>query len=360
MQRLGIDCRFGSVYGGLGTYTRSLVCAMLRRSDPWQTVLFVKSEDEPWLRKLPKNKAELIEAPFDHYSLSEQTAFPNLLQDSGCDILFFPHFNVPVWNQLPYVCTVHDLILHRFPNESGFLKRLAYRFVLSQALRHAKAVSSVSEYTKKDIAEIYGTRAAAKVSVIYPGVDPSFVRQFDAAQAEVRGRHQLVSPYLLYIGNAKEHKNVPVLIEAFRQSGLAGIELVLVTGGRESAHLRRTQGVRLLGSVPPEELPALLSGASACVTATKLEGFCLPLLEAMACGTPVVATDTGPIPEVTAGHAVLVPPDPASLAQALRTVVLHPPGRNALEAAKAHAQAFSWDRTAAGTAALLQRALHGA
>lgn len=357
MQQIGIDCRFSSLHGGLGTYTRSLVSALLLRSDPWATTLFVKNLSDPWLSSLPPDSARIIYTPFDHYSLAEQTALPNALQDAGCDLLLFPHFNVPLFTQTPFVCTVHDLILHRFPNESSLWKRLAYKFVLSSALRNARAVSCVSEYSKEELLRYYGSRVAAKTSVISPGVSNLFSPQSSEVQDKIRQKYSLHAPFLIYIGNAKEHKNTPVLLEAFAQSGLEGVELVLVTGGHESLRLVRMPNVRYLQNVDDEDLSALLSASHACVTATLLEGFCLPLIEAMACGTPVVATNTGPIPAITGGHAVLSDPSVDAFSAALRSIVLHPPSHQALSAARLWSQGYSWDIAAAETAALLMSSL---
>ncbi len=358
MSLVGIDCRFGGVYGGLGTYTRHLVTALLKRDDPWSYVLFVDDARAEWLDPLRK-RAKILEAPFPHYSFREQFEFPNLIQDSGADFLFFPHFNVPLSCTTPFICTVHDLILHRFPNESGFLKRMAYRFVLRQALSRSKAVTTVSDYTKGDIHAVYGSVFDEKVSVVYPGVSAVFRPPSGEAVVASKQKHRLDQPYLLYIGNCKEHKNVQTLIGAFGRSGLSGIELVLLTGGRETAHLHRAPGVRILSGVAESEIPALLGGSLACVTATLLEGFCLPLIEAMACRTPVLGTWAGPIPEVCGGHALLAEPTVEALTEALRAVVMEPSHRapKKLDAAEKWARAFTWDRTAEQTASLIRAEL---
>lgn len=356
MALVGIDCRFGTALGGLGTYTRQLVTALLARKDPWTYVLFADDERAEWLKPLQTHgNTRIIEAPFRHYSLAEQFEFPNLIQDNEPDLFLFPHFNVPLSCTTPFICTVHDLILHRFPNEAGWLKRLAYRFVLRQALSRARAVSTVSDFTKSDMRSVYGSVFEKKVSVVYPGVSPIFKHQPENVQSDIRMRHGLERPFLLYVGNCKQHKNVAVLLEAFKTSGLSGIELVLVTGGRESAFLRRTEGVRFLSGLPEDELPALMSASAACVTATLLEGFCLPLMEAMACRTPVLGTWAGPIPEVCGGHALLVEPTVKGIAEGLRTIVMNHECRSTkkLDAAQAWAKAFAWERTAEQTASLL-------
>jgi glycosyltransferase involved in cell wall biosynthesis len=359
MALVGIDCRFGSALGGLGTYTRHLVTALIERSDPWSYVLFVDDAHAEWIRTLPRVSVKIVQAPFPHYSFQEQFEFPNLIQDSEPDLFFFPHFNAPLSCTIPFICTVHDLILHRFPNESGMLKRLAYRFVLRQALGRACEITTVSDYTKSDIHAVYGTLFDDKISVVYPGVSSSFVKQSEETLHTARLKYRLDQPYLLYVGNCKEHKNVPVLIDAFQRARLPGVELILLTGGRETAHLKRTEGVRVLSGVAEEDLPAVFAASLGCVTATLLEGFCLPLIEAMACHTPVLATWAGPIPEVCGGHALLAEPTVEAMAEGMHSLVTDPGLRSAkkLVAAAQWAYAFTWQRTAEHTAALLKEHL---
>lgn len=358
MPTVGIDCRFGSALAGLGTFTRSLTLALLKRTDPWDYVLFVKSQRETWLQSLSAD-VRIQEAPFDHYSFGEQAGFPNLIQDSACDLFFSPHFNVPLMCPVPFVCTVHDLILHRFPNEAPLLKRLAYRFVLGRALRSAQKILAVSTFTQKDLESHYGRGVAAKTVVAYPGVDPSFKHQPENIRSDARSRYDLHKPFFLYVGNCKEHKNVQMLIDAFTEAGLPGVELCIVAGGRECAHLTRRPGVRFLPLVPMEDLPALYSAALACVTATLMEGFCLPLVEAMACRCPVIATASGAIPEVCGGHALLTEPRTRALADAMRSVLQNQKltSASALDAAERFSHVYAWDHTAEITAKVLSELL---
>ena len=150
MQSIGIDCRFAASHSGLGRYTRELVSHLLQRRDGVHYVLFVRSGDEAWLKKDFGSSFSLNVFKCDHYSLAEQMRFPGVIRAAGIDLLFSPHFNVPFLQGVPTVVTVHDLILHRFPNEASFARRLAYRFVMRQSLRNARHVFAVSESTKSD------------------------------------------------------------------------------------------------------------------------------------------------------------------------------------------------------------------
>lgn len=352
MAVVGIDCRFGSALAGLGTFTRNLTTELLQRKDGWSYVLFVKSRHEEWLSPFMNVGVDIREAPFPHYSFREQADFPNLIQDAGCDVFHSPHFNVPFFCPVPFTCTVHDLILHRFPNEATLMKRLAYRFVIGSALRKASHVFAVSQSTKADIASFYGSRIEAKTSVTYPGAPATFGPRSKDLQNEARMRYGLEKPFLMYVGNCKEHKNVRMLIDAFTKAGLPGVELVCIAGGIECAHVGRHKDVRFIPTVPPEDLPTLYSAALGCVTATLMEGFCLPLIEAMACRTPVLATNVGPIPEVCGEHALLVEPTVTRLSDGMRTLVLDASKRSpdTLSSAEKWAARFSWNLTASATA----------
>lgn len=357
MHVVGIDCRFGSKHAGLGTVTRSLVTELVKRRDGFAYVLFVRSLDEPWLSSLKSlNGVTLKEAPFDHYSLSEQTDFPNLLQDTECSLLLSPHFNVPIFCPIPFVCMVHDLILHRFPGHTPWYKRLAYKLVLRSAIKRAKKILTVSEYTKHDIGLHYGASAEAKTAVTYPAAGSAFHPRFAGEQDAARAAHRLDRPFLLYVGNCKSHKNVAMLLDAFEKAALPNVDLALVVTGRECAVLRRREGVRFLQDIDPDELAALYSAALGCVTATLAEGFCIPLVEAMACGCPVLATNAGPLPEVCGDHALLVEPSIDALALGMRTLVTDASLRSSTKkrALQDHAATFSWTTSAEITAGALR------
>ncbi len=111
---LGIDCRFASVYAGLGTYTRELVTALLPLLSQHDVTLFTRGPTV-WLPSSHRNRVRVIDSPYAPYSLAEQLEFPNIVQKSGIELFYATHFNVPLFLSVPFVCTVHDLILHRYP-----------------------------------------------------------------------------------------------------------------------------------------------------------------------------------------------------------------------------------------------------
>lgn len=354
MQSVGIDCRFASAHAGLGTYTRSMVHALLRRNDPWLYTLFVQSLDEEWLRSLPQSKRCTVKvAPYKPYSFAEQFRFPGLIRAAGCDLFYAPHFNVPLFVRTPFICTVQDLILHRYPNNVGLLKQCAYRCVLGSSVRRARKIVAISRSTADDLHRWYQA-TSAKTAVISPGVDPLFQRADEKQIAALRQTYKLGRPFLLYVGNCKQHKNVPMLLEAFRHLQVPEIDLVLLSSGKECDGFVLPPHVRRIAAIAESDFPALYSSAAGCVTASLAEGFGLPMAEAMACGCPVLATRCGSLPEVTGDHAVLVEPTVDALAAGMRRLLTDPALRSVerVEAARRWVLRYDWDASAAALASM--------
>ncbi len=347
---VGIDCRFASEFAGLGTYTRELVAALLRQ-DRFLYTLFVRSLDEPWLALLAHRPHAVVLAPIPHYSFAEQTIFPRLIRQSGIDLLFLPQFNAPLFCPVPFVCTVHDLILHHFPNSSSFVKKLAYRFLMRSSVRRARRVIAVSQTTRTDLIGAYGQSIAEKVEVIYPGIHERFRRVADATARETAEKYNVTSRFLLYVGNAKQHKNVQMLIDAFQLLHRADMQLVLIVSGKEREKLTIGATIRLLSDVHDAHMLALYSAAAGLATASLYEGFGLPVLEAMACGCPVLVTNRGALPEVTNGHAIVVEPTLDAVTDGLRRLLETSPAQEGVEWAKT----FTWEKSAQRLAEIFQR-----
>ncbi|MDD4319788.1 MAG: glycosyltransferase family 1 protein, partial [Candidatus Peribacteraceae bacterium] len=204
-------------------------------------------------------------------------------------------------------------------------KRIAYRVLMRRTVMHARRLISVSSFVATELRAAYGDGIHPRLSVIGEGVDERFRPRSPEEQAEVRKRYDLSLPFFLYVGNAKEHKNVPLLIEAFRRAALPAHRLVLVTGGTEAALLPSAENVCVLSGVDDEHLPALYSAAAAFVTASLYEGYGLPAVEAAACGSPVIAARTAATPETAPAGALLLPPTAAAFAEGFRRPPLPSP-----------------------------------
>jgi glycosyltransferase involved in cell wall biosynthesis len=345
MSHIGIDCRFASGHSGIGRYTREIVLSLLNLSSDHRFTLFVLSKNEEWLLGLP-GKFTVVEATMRHYSLAEQLRLPRIIEDAGIDLFFSPHFNVPLRCPVPFVVTIHDLILHRYPNQASFLKQRAYRFLMKQSVRKAKHIIAVSAFTAQELLDVYGDIAQSKTTVIHEGISPDFFPRSKEDQQVVRDMYDLKQDYFLYVGNAKEHKNVQLLIDAYAHAHPSETELILVSGGKEATDLLLPSGVRCLDSVPEEHLPALYSAAVALVTASLYEGYCFPVLEAAACGSAIIATNGSAIAEVAPQGALLVEPTVDAFIQAFSQP---PEPVNATDTPL-------WDEAATETLSVLQRA----
>ena len=317
MAFIAIDCRFSSTNSGIGRYTRELV-AELVKSDKCNWKLLVRSLKEPWLNKLPDG-VEYIKAPFKHYSIAEQTKLPKLLKKSGAELLFSPHFNVPFFCPIPFVITIHDLILHRYPNQTSVFKRFGYKLLMSRAVRKSRNIITISNFVLNDISDTYGrNRIKNKTSVIYEGVSDSFKPASDKDQEEVKLKYNLPSEFFLYVGNAKEHKNVQTLIDAHKELPDNSPSLVLVSGRSESKKIKINNRIQIISEVSDKDLPAIYSSAKCFVTASLYEGYCLPVVEAQACGCGVIASNKGAIPEVAGKSARLIEPNVDQFVDAMK------------------------------------------
>lgn len=343
---IGIDCRFAASHSGLGRYTRELVTHLLKRADPVQYVLFLRADERSWIPEQTNTQYVTRNTSYPHYSLSEQLHFPRIIYTSRLDLFFSPHFNIPVLTRVPFVVTIHDLILHRYPNQASLPRRLAYRFLMVQAVRRARDIIAVSNFTKSELIQTYGERIGAKCTMIGEAVGDTFTPPSENEHQRVLTKHGLQKPFFLYVGNAKEHKNVQTLIDARALLPADAPGLVLVTGGPEAERLVMKQGTRRMHFVDDADLPALYSAAQAFVTASLYEGFCLPAIEALACGCPVIAPHTTAIAELP-GDIRWTEPTPQAIAAAMSAPLPRP---------AAHHYG-SWQAAAAATATVLRKAL---
>jgi glycosyltransferase involved in cell wall biosynthesis len=240
---------------------------------------------------------------------------------------------------VPVVITLHDLAVFRFPEAFGRWTRAYSRRAVPRAARAARLVLAVSEFTKQEAVELLGL-AEERVRVVPNGVEPVFGPEGESASGD----------YVLAVGTREPRKNLPRLAEAARR---LGVEL-RVAGARGWGDVP-LEGVTLLGEVPDEELARLYRGARCFAYPSLYEGFGIPVLEAMACGTPVVTSDRGGTAETAGDAAVLVDPlDPVAIAAGIeeadrRREELRAPG---LE----RAHGFTWERAAALTAAAYREA----
>lgn len=298
-----------------------------------------------------------------------QVGLPRQLSRSRADVVHSLAFLGPLVAPCPMVVTVADTSYLEFPSDFDYKWKLYSRFI-GPTVRRAAMVITVSEYSKSQILKAYGM-SGERVRVIYHGVAPEFHSDYDPrVVADARGRYQLGDSYVLFVGALEPRKNVVALVEMLSQlkarAEYRDLQLVLAGPGGSGASAIRSAvvrahlepAVRELGYVPSQDLPLLYAGARVFVFPSLLEGFGLPLLEAMACGTPVVAANTSSIPEVTGDAAALVPVGNATaLCEAVAHVLGEPDyAADLRRRGLARVRQFSWVHAARETAAVYQEA----
>jgi glycosyltransferase involved in cell wall biosynthesis len=363
MRRLGIDARKLADFG-IGTYIQGLLGELVELVAETEVVLFVAPGRDDLLPPLPERwKKVSVEAA--GYTLREQFVMPIAAARAGVDVLHVPHYVVPLLFPGRLVVTVHDIIHVLFPEFVPSGLGFAYaRFMIRAAVRRGRRVIAVSESTAADLRRLFGA-SGERLRVIPNGVQAAFL----AAPKRVEDRRLLdalsiAPPYLLHVGNHKPHKNVESVLKAYQllvHDQEATPPLVLAGGFAPDGPLAaRARGmglegrVRCLGHVDQHQLAALYRGATVFVYPTLYEGFGLPVLEAMACGVPVVAGNVAAVREV-AGDAIMRvnPRDVRELATALRRLLGQPGLRARLgRLGREVAHGYRWRRSAEATLAV--------
>lgn len=289
-------------------------------------------------------------SPLEPFWLSAQIAIQRP------QVYFSPGFNPPAWSASPYVFTIHDLIHLHFAEERSPQKSLYYELLVRRAARKAAKVLTVSEFSKAQILE-WAKLREEQVCVVGNGISEAF-----SANGP---RHSPGYPYIFSVLNTKPHKNLAVLLKAFSVSSVREdyhlvlrltpdskvVEMVESLGIRQKVHF-----VKVLSDA---ELAAYYRGASLFVFPSLFEGFGLPPIEAMACGTPVIVSNRTSLPEVVGNAALLVDPtQPESIAIAVEKVLNDSSLRSQMiEQGIKQARQHSWETTAAKIGAVLQEAL---
>ncbi|MGB2876239.1 MAG: glycosyltransferase family 1 protein [Gaiellaceae bacterium] len=234
-------------------------------------------------------------------------ALPALARRDRLDVLHCPSQRAPIRSAVPVVVTIHDLAVLRHPETFNAWTRAYSRATLPGVVRAAARVIAVSEFTRRELVELLGV-PEEKIRVIPNGVGEPFRPEGEAERGD----------YVLAVSTLEPRKNLERLVEAFGHAELNGTQLV-VAGARGWGDVRVSgKGVRWLGGVTDEQLARLYRGAGCVAYVSLYEGFGLPVLEAMACGAPVVTTRNGAAEELTEGAAVLVDPlDPEAIAAGL-------------------------------------------
>lgn len=373
---IGIDARFFGPFGkGLGRYTQRLI-ENLEKVDTENTyTIFLRRENFDDYK--PKNKRfKKVCAHFEWYSLEEQTAWPQFLKRYKCDLVHFPHFNVPLLYRGKYVVTVHDLIILHFPTKKATtlgplkyaLKQVAYKSVIKNAVNTSDHIITVSEFSKRDIVKHFNLDKK-KVTVTYEAADFSI----DAAasfEAISKNHNIQKKSYILYVGNAYPHKNIEKLIEAFELISRKHPSTKLVLVGKMDYFYKRVKdfakeknisNIIFPGYVTDEELAALYRNCAVYTFPSLYEGFGLPPLEAMKHGAPVTSSREACMPEILKDGALYYNPYSAvDISKKIIDVLEHEKVQAELtEKAKKVVSSYSWGICAIETKKVYQGILNG-
>ena len=335
---------------GAGRYAYELVDALASLDEPDHTFAIYAPEGALEGNAAERNSRFRIEPGIPKGRVGrlfwEQIQLPRKLLSSKPDVLHVGHSQAPlITADVPVVVTFHDATYELLPERYPATRRLYYRATARLAARKAKAIIAVSHCVSEDLQRCLKI-PASKIRVVPEAASPLFKPAAADDIERVRQRYGLEQPFILSVGSLEPGKGRAALTEAVRR--LDGKAQLAIAG--QSSWGSTDNGARYLGFVPDDDLAALYSAAAVFAFPSHYEGFGLPILEAMACGVPVVASNTSAIPEVAGSAAILVHPTAGDLAEALRSVlddpVLH---ATMVEQGKRRAALFSWEQSARRT-----------
>jgi glycosyltransferase involved in cell wall biosynthesis len=368
--KIGIDARFfGPKSKGLGRYTQQLINHLEKIDHDNDYVIFLRKNNFDLYKPKNKNFKKIV-ADFKWYSFAEQIFFPILLYKAKCDLIHFPHFNVPLLYFKKFIVTIHDLILIRYPTHKATtrnilfykIKFLMYKIVIFCAVTRAKKIIAVSKFTKEDICDKYKS-VCDKVVVVYESAEVESGRAYTTTgDMKDFQKYGIIEPYMLYVGNAYPHKNLNKLVDAFdiySNKFDAHIQLVLVGNNdyfyhklQQHIYNKKIKNIIILDTINDEFLGELYNRALLFVFPSLYEGFGLPPLEAQFFGVPVLASDHECMKEILSDKGALYcdATNVDILADAMHTIISSTALRNELiEVGKKNVSQYSWNKMAQKT-----------
>jgi glycosyltransferase involved in cell wall biosynthesis len=365
--RIAIDASTISTQGGPRTYVLGLIDALLRVDHYNEYVIFYN--DPIHLGRFPQTKEVVLPGKNPLARLwREHVLLPNACRRERVEVLHCPKSAIPFYSPCPVVVTLHDLIPVKHPELEKLAAQLYWRLHISRAARRSSFVITISEWAKAEIMAEYGV-PEERLAVIMQSFDPAMLLPRDPEQGMgIRGKYGLADGYILYVGTIQPRKNLLSLFEAYallKRKQVKVPKLVIV--GRKGwmydqiftriMELGLTEDVLFTGFVADDELPFIYDGAAVFIYVSLMEGFGRPPLEAMACGVPVIASNTTAIPEVVGDAGITVNPiDIGAIAAALQRVLSdHSFAADLREAGRARAALFSWETAALETLAIYNK-----
>ncbi len=366
MAKITIDARKYFDYG-IGSYIQNLASVLFGLHTKHEFTLLAGSADIDRM-EAPEGWRK-VQSDYGKYSLGEIAFLGRKALASETELFHEPHYTLPAGLKGRSVVTIHDLIHLKMPQYFSIVQRGYAATMMRYAVQHAGAIITISQKTKDDVLEAFHVDEES-VTVVHLGVHPVFRKLEDKSSVErFRVLHGLEKPFVLFVGNVKPHKNIPTLLSAFAQvrTKIRGLDLVFVGGSclldaNLAAHARSlgiTGSIHDLNHVSESELITAYNAAEVVVLPSLYEGFGFPALEAMACGTAVVVSSGGALPEIVGEAAIIVDPlRPEELAEAIRATLEDSQRRSSLiEKGFKRAGEFTWQKTGEKTLKIYEKVL---
>ncbi|MFC1653816.1 glycosyltransferase family 4 protein [Patescibacteria group bacterium] len=373
--KIGIDARmYGLEHAGIGRYVINLVNEAIKIDRKNQYVLFLRKKYFSTL-DVPRNTTKVL-ADIRHYSLDEQTKFPQIMKKQCVDLMHFPHFNVPLIYNEPYVVTIHDLLWHQVKGMAVtslsplkyLVKYLGYRSVVNHAISKANNIIVPSKYVKS-VVEEYGGKSS-KIVVTHEAVDDSLKKTKKISFKKLSAKYNINKPFVIYIGSAYPHKNVNKLIDAINLINHQSDEKIqLIVAGSRDIFVKKLQqyaektskekNIIFTGYLTDNQVKCLYQNALCLVHPSLSEGFGLTGLEAMSVGLPVISSDAGSLKEIYQDAALYIDPHSSyDLSYAVMTLFHDKKLRQKLiKAGKKQATKYSWEKMVKKTIKTYKKAI---
>jgi len=370
--RIGIDVRrivFQQMIGGIAVYAYNLITHLSKIDKENEYILlhsFIRPRNDRFIRNLEttnfKNRVLRIKSQFLENWLWRKLSLPIELMIGKVDLFHQTYYYLPPQLSGKSISTIHDLGVKQDPSLLPDKWVSRHEQIISATLKRADFIITISQYTKSCIMEILKF-PEEKIGVTYLGVDKEYYPINNRNILDnIRKKYNLNKKYILFVGNLDARKNIVRLIEAFYQlkNNIKGEYNLVIVGRKWGIYenifkkveeLKLEKDVIFMSEITKEDLPPLYSGAEVFILPSLIEGFGIPLIEAMACGTPVITSKTTSMPEVVKDAGILVNPlSVEEIAQAIAQVLTNSSLRAELvKKGLQRAKFFSWDKTARQT-----------
>ena len=351
-------------FPGIGRYVRHLVPGVIKQMGPNDTLTVLHHPQSPLSLSANANISycPVSKTPF---SMAQQWQIPTLLRQLQADVYHSPYYLMPYKLGVKTVLTIHDLIPLLLPEYSTRKARLLFHWTTKKAIHASDQIIAVSHSTEIDIKRNF-PEGKGRIEVIHHGIEASYKPRNRVLPSSISAHYEVPNEYILFVGSDRPHKNISALLKAYvnlKEMGNTPPLLIVTPTGtisdatrNEIAELELNKQVYVIGAVAEEDMPDFYSAAQVFILPSLYEGFGFPVLEAMACGTPVVCSRMSSLPEVAGNAAVYInPTEPLDIARGIFSL-LHEQKKwqQFSDLSLEQATLFNWQKTACQTWAVYE------